>query len=621
MNRIKRQRKRTPGGVWRRPTRILVLTALLLLSHTLAGITAGVSGTMNRAPDWTADAGWGETVFADSGSGTAPAAQITAVKVTADHTLEVGIDLSCESFRGVGAVLQYNSARLRLISWGPEKTPIPLKQETGYGNSVAVYTKGADGLMGKPALAWTGTPETAGAGGDGTGGEGAGGVTDPAVAWNGVYLGADSLKESTLAGESGGKRVVTIRFDYVTAGGTTEERKAAEALLTDAALGACLRFASGSEAADTPVGASFSLITQKGQAEPVCYEMGGAGSGGVQAIAVPIVLKEGGSVDTGGGVMTGGGPVVTFFDWDGSVIDAMALPETVSDREAAVAAFQEKPAVAERLSGKSGYAFDRWLIVKQQGEELATVNGTFPSNKAALDLTDPAVAADAADFSDPALPVSLLVQTAYKAVESEINGGTGTDTPLISDETRYVLGQPTFYQYGSAMASTGQYAVRCKVTRGDVLRARTPTVLAQAFVGGGSAMKNVTMKVDLRNTDDTSFEVVVPKGTETVTLKLLDTYGVTAWTMGTGRSEEIQASGAEIVRQGAFALLVDAALTAGNGGSWSPYVDVQNFKDAGYTGMTEAKLAAARDALAAASAGRSEPLSRAEADAVLAAYK
>jgi len=611
-----------------------VLTALLLLSHTLAGITAGVSGTMNRALDRTADAGWGETVFADSGSGTAPAAQITAVKVTADHTLEVGIDLSCESFRGVGAVLQYNSARLRLISWGTGKTPIPLKTETGYGNSVAVYTKGADGLMGKPALAWTGTPETAGAGGEGTGG-----VTDPAITWNGVYLGADSLKESTLAGESGesaGKRVVTIRFDYVTAGGTTEERKAAEALLTDATLGTCLRFASGSEAADTPVGASFSLITQKGQAEPVCYEMGSAGgaggssgggtggaagSGGVQAIAVPIVLKEGGSVDTGGGVMTGGGPVVTFFDWDGSVIDAMALPETVSDRAAAVAAFQEKPAVAERLSGKSGYAFDRWLIVKQQGEELATVNGTFTSNKAALDLTDPAVAADAADFSDPALPVSLLVQTAYKAVESEINGGTGTDTPLISDETRYVLGQPTFYQYGSAMASTGQYAVRCKVTRGDVLRARTPTVLAQAFVGGGSAMKNVTMKVDLRNTDDTSFEVVVPKGTETVTLKLLDTYGVTAWTMGTGRSEEIQASGAEIVRQGAFALLVDAALTAGNGGSWSPYVDVQNFKDAGYTGMTEAKLAAARDALAAASAGRSEPLSRAEADAVLAAYK
>ena len=53
---------------------------------------------------------------------------------------------------------------------------------------------------------------------------------------------------------------------------------------------------------------------------------------------VQFTLEDGPSVDTGGSQLSGGGDyAVTFFDWDGRVIDAIPAPQDITQDETATA--------------------------------------------------------------------------------------------------------------------------------------------------------------------------------------------------------------------------------------------------------------------------------------------
>ena len=191
---------------------------------------------------------------------------------------------------------------------------------------------------------------------------------------------------------------------------------------------------------------------------------------------------------------------------------------------------------------------------------------------------------------------------------------------LNNSDTQYVFnkkdGKPRFYQYGNSNGETGQYGVTCTVSRGSALRAASPTILAVVTSDSGA----VTVKVELENTDETEFEIVVPRSTTSITYQVMDIDGFTNWIASTARSEEGKSLNADIVREGAFATLVDEALSAKNsGGTWTKWVSEQLFKDAGYTKVNSGNVANAKAALVAATTNTA--LDRAGADAALSSYK
>ena len=127
---------------------------------------------------------------------------------------------------------------------------------------------------------------------------------------------------------------------------------------------------------------------------------------------------------------------------------------------------------------------------------------------------------------------------------------------------------------------------------------------------------SVTVKLDLENTDTADFEVVVPKNTIRVTLYFRDAYGVADWTSATSRSVDQKAEKAAIIKEGAFATLVDEALTAwknGNQYSANSPVNTVMFSDAGFGAVnTAAKVETAKQKLLAATAAKEAALTRAE---------
>lgn len=504
------------------------------------------------------------------GTEPAPTVEIEINRVKNGSTVEASLIVhGTDAAQSVYAVLEYDPGKLVLKQWGangdkiiPSATP------------VAANTMAPGGVAGKPSLVYQ--PD---------GGSKAY-----------LYLGAGDLK----AGLGEDMAVVTVQFAY--AEGVSP--------LSEAELLAAIDLAPAGtfdQFALMPCPATLSVYGSP--AVRYVYGMEVA-SGDYRALEKPKTVytsKE--SLYSGGGGGMTGGYSITFFDWDGSVLSAVSGE---GDMRAAVAELEDRTTV---LRSKAGYDFDAWLTVTSDSEGLHTQNGTLTSSKDGVPAGNP----DVADFSN--VQSNLLVQAAYKT-NAGVNSGQGADGLLTEDTARYVIGEPTFYQYGiSPDDVNGQYAVRCTVDRGSVLRADEPTVLAMVYVGSGSNMKAVTVKVDLDSTDSTSFEVVVPKATTSITFTVLDTYGVTAWTMGTSRSNEGSAAKSEIVKGGSFALLVDEAWVVAQGGEWTSYVNAQCFQDAGYPKVNMGNLAAAKTAIVNASQVAGGTLDRAAADTALADYK
>lgn len=572
------------------------IIAILMTVMLLAGNLVWFTGTVRAAAE--------------------PEIIISGVNVTEDGTaggkatgyLEVSVAVQAAGFQTVGVVLSYDTEVLTPVDW---KDPANAPGLTTNWTTV-IPTKGADDFSGKPALARLAEAEEP--------------TPEEAPAKRGyLYLGAESLRYQDLSAEA--TRLVTVRFaiekddsgNYlqVTVPGAGD-------VLTDDSKTLCLAPEADAEAAIPGAQVQLTLgepveETEGSELNPLDghvlkyyawrtteskYEVNKE-----TACKVSFQTGPGKSINTGSTEVVGGGDyAITFFDWDGRVIDAVSADD---DNAEAVVDTWEK-AHADRLGNKPGYEFNGWLVVYQanDGSGLQTRYKSLTSVKAAestpvaYDTTPSAVnnaklytqdmfsnykdlsSITTKNFEDldnamAGSETAVLLQATYKATET-VNNGTGETADLGGSRTFYQYGTPTYYQYGPADVSNGQYGITIPLTRGDVLRANLPAIQAQVYVNVNGKTEIVIVKVDLENTDETSFEVVVPKSATQVSLRLRDTYNASDWTNAQGRSSEIFVMNGDFVKGGALAALIEESWqVAKAGGTWSNTVNAQCFADAG----------------------------------------
>lgn len=294
---------------------------------------------------------------------------------------------------------------------------------------------------------------------------------------------------------------------------------------------------------------------------------------------------------------------ITFYDWDGRVIDAIGAPK---DATAAVAAWQAKDWVTQRLT-KPGYDFDNWIVVYEDndGEGLHAKAGSLTSRKSEGE-DGKLSSTDIADFGDLEQMTkedskSVLVQAVYVANET-VNDSLGEDANLNLPTTQYELDDnPTYYQYGPATSEVATYGITFTIKRNSMLRTDQPTIQARIYSNPtGTKSDIVTVRLDLENTDETTFEVFVPKSATQVDVVLRDTYGKVDWTNAQPRSTRITIEKATFVYEGAMATIIDEAWQVANGtGSWNA-VDRQCFLDANCGTVTDDQIGDVLNRLVAA---------------------
>ncbi len=580
----------------------IALAAVLLLASVLG---ASVLADNNGTPD--------NNAASSGGGGTypvVPEVTVKGVQVDNEH-LELGVNVSAKSFQTLGLVLSYDATVLEPITWTENGEAVAV-QGSSWSDPSVIPTKGADGLSGKPALAYA--EYTAGTDG-----------TDTPTGRAFLYLGADALKYTDLTDT----RVVTVRFRYRE--GKDQSMVTMPGLTGSGASGTgdTIDFAPDGVAQEAIPGYRLLVTTGGGDDGTLRSWVYGEDYSDLSATvpnpySVTFDLGPGPSVNTGTG--GGGDFAITFFDWDGKVIDAIAADKNA---QSAKDAWQSQNSIQAVLGSKLGYTFEDWLLVKQTDDGLKSEHEDLTSRKTSEPNNAPQ---DVVDFTNLEAyagastgSYSVLVQAAYRTT-GDVNGGTGDNGSLGEDTARYKIRDIYCYQYGAADADNGQYAIRGTVSRGDALRADVPVLMAQVSVsaGGNSAPKLVTVKVDLENTDTTTFEVVVPKAAAQVTLRTLDTYGYAVWTTSRARSQDSNVLNADFVKEGAFNKLMDEAVNAYKdaGHAWDETVNAQLFIDAGYSLVNTNNVSSAEAALLAkVTAMGGTVLSRADADSALAAYK
>ena len=524
-----------------------------------------------------------------------------------------------------------------------------------------IPTKGADDLAGKPALAYAGYEEAE----DGT-------KTATGTAY--LYLGADSLQYTDLSDA----RVVTVRFKYLggatadsvtmpgipgTGAGEPEQPPTAEPEPTGGEADAANEAGgtedteggeSGTEAPKYTIDlAPLEVSREAIPGTPLLTTTGGGENGSLRTwyygenysavstdvpnpYSVTFEKGPGESANTGKDKGGSGDYAITFFDWDGRVIDAIAAP---NDAEDAVREWQTNRAdIKERLTNKLGYAFDKWLVVYEDndGEGLHTKGGTFTSNDGYLSANNP----DIADFSDleklirpdpdaenKRVSNAVMVQAAYVAKsvangfseqDGLVNGGGTT-----SAEAFYTISEPVYTRYGAAGDGTGSYSLTMTVTRknGDygVTRLREPAIVV--------AMENATGKdilnlIRLENTDTTTFEVVTTKQITRVRCRVVDVYGKTNWPGCDDKSVISIKERNDCIAYGTQGYLAEQAYAVYTGGTWEGYVDNWAFADSFLntsnnqkkvsTWWTETRCNAAKTALLQATQTKKGKLTMAE---------
>lgn len=511
---------------------------------------------------------------------------------------ELSLKVSAREFQTVGVVLSYNSSVLTPIQWSsgeknedgsPKDIAIDPAKSNSWNSPVVLPSRGADGLAGKPALSYAGYD-----------------VEKQEPTGRGyLYLGADTLQYGDLIGE----RVVTVRFRKDVGVKVTMPESPDTDNLMDEKFTVCL--ASEPISLEAIPGHPLLLTAQGEDRLPMSYtsyrhiretdaalatqeaaalaEADGEGETETtptpepEPTPAPELKPEGDctlsfsfgdieSADSSGG---SGDYAITFFDWDGRVIDAIAAPENA---EEAVAKWQSQQWIQERLGNKKGYAFDQWLIVQQVGGSLETKNGTFTSNDTPLDLTDSKVEEDVATSKflqklEPTLITdteeeshSLLLQAAYKAKTTDngfstdlVNGGSNDNL-----ERYYTISEPVYTRLGAADKNGGSYSLTMTVTRkkgeNGVTRLQEPAIwVSMTPTAGGDNILNL---IKLENTDETTFEIVTNKQINEVTCKVVDTYQVSNW-RGCGNKSDNKVKGRqECVSRGTQGYLAQQAYLA-----------------------------------------------------------
>lgn len=538
----------------------------------------------------------------------APAVTVTGVNVvTASGKdtgfFELGLEVSAQQFQSVGVVLAYDTRVLSPVLW-TDDTPVEVSGKS-WDTPTVLPTKGADGLSGKPALAYTEytSPED---------------DTAPIPTdWAYLYLGADALQYTSLSGE----RVVTVRFAYVGTATKADVTMPVDGAHTPTTGHYTVELASAQVASAAIPGARLLATTGGGMdGTPMVYKYGDTIGTGEDATTYTVKFEfgDGPSVNTGTAAGGGGGYAITFFDWDGRVIDAISAEQ---DATTAVDDWMARQVIIDRLGNKAGYRFDCWLVVKENndGQGLRTEKDTFTSN----DTSVKGISADEADFSDLSAYAdvdnggySVLVQAAYVAKSAAngdsadlVNGGKFDNT-----DKYYTISEPVYTRYGAADAIAGSYSLTMTVTRRQqdgttgVTRLREPAIwVAMTPTGGGANILNL---IRLENTDETTFEIVTTKQIATVSYKVIDVYGVSNWP-GCADKSALGAKGKnDCVRLGTLGYLANQAYSVYKGGAWEATVNNWAFADS-FTGLTgsvnttrantaywtEAKCTAAKTAL------------------------
>ncbi|MCI8595144.1 MAG: hypothetical protein HFF09_07845 [Oscillospiraceae bacterium] len=424
---------------------------------------------------------------------------------------ELSVYVSAKGFQSVGVVLSYDTAVLQPVDWTAGDA-ITVAGKT-WDSPTVLHTKGADALSGKPALAYT-EYETAE-------GEDGAAETEQATGRANLYLGADALKYTDLLEE----RVVTVRFKLAEKADGSGYAEVTMPTADAAANGWSEPYTvqlADSAVAQAAIPGSEVFVTVKGEddVEPKAYAYQADGNG-VEACATQFRIVSQKSIVQSGSVVSGD-YAITFFDWDGRVIDAVAAPEDAAD---VVASWEQHTAIQARLGNKPGYEFDRWLVVYEDndGEGLHTVGGTFTSNDTAVAAGNPDVA-DLSDISGYVSPKdpdskSVLLQACYKATE-DINTGIADATA-----SNYTVKPIKYTRYGGASADDAKYSITLEVTRLNtkgmgVTRARTPGVVVKMQpTAGGNAIFTL---LSLENTDVTTCEMVPNKQIASVEYYFID---------------------------------------------------------------------------------------------------
>ena len=535
------------------------------------------------------------TVLADGETETGPelpaVPQVTVTGVNVENTeyFELGVKVTAGSFQSVGLILGYDTKTLVPVNW-QDGSAVNVSG-SGWDAPTVLMTKGADGLSGKPGLAYY----AAGEGGGNT--------------YAYVYIGASALEYKELSDE----QVVTLRF----------QRQADDS--------GALKTVTMGPSADQSKTIEFAPAAVAEASIP-----------GYQAIAftnADTFYTEGeewhvafGEVTDGPGIGTtttpsgsSGDYAVTFFDWDGRVIDAIATDPATASGDVTAFTDRLKAQAGSPLTAKKGYDFYGWLLVREGENGLTTAHNTFVAAATAAEYTTGDAAADFADFTNlPALvsgalqetsagagdgSKSILVQAAY--VENE-TCNTGLNGTTVTEGTKiyYTVSDPVYTRYGAANAKagqlSGQYSITYTVRRENaadkgVTKLRQPAIYVTMKPSATDRAQDIVMKIDLTNTDETTFEVIPTRLITQVDVAVNDTYGFSSWPNSGKRSETTDCSKNTFILMGSWGFVRDQAIDTLNtlGGNyldvnqWSPdwktNADADTFKDGGLvTGTLDA---------------------------------
>lgn len=432
---------------------------------------------------------------------TMPRLTIVGTGIKNTEFFEVSLLVRADQFQTAGVVLSYDTAVLRPVDWTEAAAQLQVGNSWSSANA-AIPSIGTDvqkegavrSVSGKPALAYEVNDEL-----------------EPDHGRGYLYLGADALRYADLDDE----RVVTVRFQYAEGKNFDDVSMPVSAARSSDSLALCLAPA---DVAREAIPHARALLTT-GNTDGItldCYTYAEditEGSGDKACEVVFQKIPDGKSVSTGTGA--GGGYAITFFDWDGRVIDAITVEP--GSAETSVRDWESKN--QGRLTNKAGYAFDEWLVVQENndGKGLVTAHETFTSNDAKL----PAANEDLAKWADlfPEGKTSVFLQAAYYATE-DINTG-------ISDATasNYTVTPIAYTRYGGATADDGKYSITLEVRRENkagkgVTRARMPGVVVKMQpTAGGNAIFTL---LSLENTDVTTCEVVPNKQISSVEYYFID---------------------------------------------------------------------------------------------------
>ena len=611
---------------------LLGLALLLALSPVnWGGVFGGPADGESGVYADTAGGSDGGGSAGDTASG--PAITVVGVNVKNTDTLEVGIQVGGPDqplFQSVGLVLEYDRSRLTPMDWQPGWQTV--ESQTTNASGEAITTSSTAVVAGqedwKSLAVYTPTWINSGTAqvydpGDGTG-VGAAGKGYLLLQANTEY--PYSLPTA--------RQIVTVKFQYT--GDSVGTGGAITPAASFADVGLALAGAEGSGLSEGKKVAYTSRIKHVG-----LYHTGNAfyyngalrddGSGNAQedptlagqklAVNFGASIVEGETQQAAGGG-TGDVAVLSFYDWDETMLGSSIISKTAGEEEIkeALTAFSqsqyavtgggEKPTefpadlanesyvdnAAFPLTYKKGYNFAGWVRAdgKEGSEPLTEAFTAYETlgETPEADGSYPKGSFNAARWKYEAGPNggswgNIVLKAGY--VENAWCGATAGG----GSSQYYRVTEQTFGQYGAATASEGNYPIRITAVRQNedgfgVRRLKEPVFRVTMTSG----QTKVYLSIVLENKDVAQGEIVAPKSVDSVGVVLIDFAESTNWIGATDKLPtpsyyyKLPENGVSFVREGALSYILEQAklqLTDSPKSEWEANISAQSWADAAVT--------------------------------------